>query len=67
MTKEKEIKKQQKRIEKKAAEFNAIAESINAMTEGMEDKGGDRKVLPCVRIVAGRTEFYNCKTGEAIP
>lgn len=41
-------------------------ETVATLDAGFEDEDLDNRI-PCIRIVAGVTEKYNCKTGELIP
>jgi len=54
--------------------YNAVVEAINEVnaeqfSASSEPEDFDRPpILPCIRLLSnGTTEYYNCKTGEAIP
>jgi hypothetical protein len=58
---------------KEIESYNKIAAYLNeqkdqvATTSLVDFEQENTNRIPCIRIVAGRTEKYNCKTGETIP
>lgn len=52
---------------KVAAYLNEQNETVQTQLVDFEEDNGVTNRIPCIRIVAGRTEKYNCKTGETIP
>lgn len=58
---------------KDIATYNEVANFVNEQSPSVastQDEGFDDDLtnrIPCIRIVAGNVEKYNCKTGEVIP
>ncbi len=55
---------------KEIESYNKVAQYLNEQTASARDEnldGDGRDRVPCIRIVAGVVQKYNCRTGEIIP